>query len=286
MRRVIGANKPQSRQQKPVSKRGSARRTRSVFRQALSVSGVVLCLILGGVGVWFTYSAKPMQFISHWMDGHLGAVWAFTGKAGLSLQHIYIGGKRHTPNDAIVEALGVKLGQPILSIPLKEVKTRLEVIDWVKYATVERQLPGTLHVRVVERTPLAIWQKDRKLYLVDDEGVMIEENHFKPFNSLLILVGDDAPLYARSLLDIIKEEPELYKEITAAVRIGERRWNIRFASGLEVKLPEDNTQEAWHYVIELFREKKLFNTNVTNLDLRIKDKMYVKMAPEEVKNSE
>lgn len=265
---------------------GFARRNRSFFRQLTTTLSLLVFISIIAVGIWFYRSSQPGAYLNALANEQKAALWELTAKTGLTLQHIYVEGKHHTPNNILIAALGVKFEQPILAIPLRQVKEQLEQIDWVKYATVERELPNTLHVKIRERKPLAIWQKAGKLYLVDDEGVKIEEGDLKDFSNLLVLIGDDAPLYARTLLDIIKEDPELYSQITLAVRIGERRWNIRFASGLEVKMPEDNPQEAWHYIIKLYHEKKLFNASITLIDLRIADKLYMNMVPDPAKPAE
>ncbi len=263
--------------QKPVSRRAEARRTRSLYRQIVAAAVVVAVLLLTAITLWLTYTTKPAEILGRWIETKQAVIVDTTGALGLKLEHIFLEGKDHTPGDALIAALDVNIGQPLLSLNLPEIRQRLEAVGWVKSAMVERQFPDTLFVNIVERTPLAIWQKARKLYLVDEEGVMIEESHLKHFPNLLILVGDDAPLYARSLLEIIHEDPALYKQINAAVRVGERRWNIRFTSGLEVKLPEDHTQKAWRYVIKLNQEKKLFLPGVSVIDLRIADKVYLDM---------
>ena len=52
---------------------------------------------------------------------------------------------------------------------------RLMDSRWVAYVTLPRQLPATIEVRVLERTPLAIGRLGEQLYLVDDGGVIIDE---------------------------------------------------------------------------------------------------------------
>jgi len=50
---------------------------------------------------------------------------------------------------------GVKLGQNLLALDLASVKRNLELVPIVKAASVERILPRSLRIRVVEREPLA-----------------------------------------------------------------------------------------------------------------------------------
>lgn len=261
----------------------TARRLRAIFRQALFVSGIVFFLVLVSAALWFYNSGKPGKLLASWAEQSKAPFSAIAGRMGLTLQHIYLEGMHHTERDSIIKALDIRLGQPILPLSLPAIKERLENIDWVRHATVERQLPNTLHIRIIERKPLAIWQRNGKLFLIDEEGHSMEEDDLKPFSGLLIMVGDDAPLYAESLLEVIKEDPSLFSHITAAIRIGERRWNIRFANGLEVKLPEQNLTAAWRYVIKLDQQKKLFLPTLKTIDLRIADKLYMNIAPDTAK---
>jgi cell division protein FtsQ len=49
-------------------------------------------------------------------------------------------------------------------------RERLERIAWVAEAHVERRLPGTILVRIVERRAFAVWQKDGRFAVIDREG--------------------------------------------------------------------------------------------------------------------
>jgi cell division protein FtsQ len=175
-----------------------------------------------------------------------------------------------------LQALDVNLGEPILAIDIGEIKKKLEHISWVKYAVVERRLPNTLYVGIVERQPMALWQNAGAVYLIDSEGQIIEEKNLQPFSNLLIMIGEDAPLHAHDLMDIIIKDPELFSQISAISRVGGRRWNINFREKLEVKLPEHDTEKAWDYVIKLYKNNRLFNQGITSLDLRINHKLYIK----------
>lgn len=234
---------------------------------ALGIAGIA-----GSVG-WFFYGGKAArlehQFLSAAADSSV--------KMGLNLQNIYLEGKNYTKSDSIIQALGVRIGQPLLTIPLDDIKQRLEKLDWIKSAVIERQLPNTLHVRIVERNPVALWQNAGQLYLIDEDGVLIVEDNLKPFKHLIILVGGDAPMYANQLLTMLKKDMELYKHASSAIRVGERRWNIRFAEGIEIKLPEENPEEAWKFISDMHRDDKLFNKNIRSVDLRVQGKMYINL---------
>jgi cell division septal protein FtsQ len=65
-------------------------------------------------------------------------------------------------------------GQNILHVDLEQFRVKLLESPWVQSAELWRVLPSTVHVRIVERTPLAVARLRGQLYLVDAEGVIID----------------------------------------------------------------------------------------------------------------
>ncbi|AIL65025.1 Cell division protein FtsQ [Rickettsiales bacterium Ac37b] len=197
-------------------------------------------------------------------------------KLGLTVQNIYLSGQQNTPIKNITSTLNFKLGDNIFAIPIKRIKYNLEQIGWIDEAIIFRQLPDSVYISIIEKKPAALWQSDGILYLIDDNGDILTDKQIKDFANFIIIVGDDAPLYVKPLLNMLRTNKELYAKISSAIRIGERRWNIRFTTGLEIKLPELLPEQAWDYVINLYKQKNLFVNGVTNIDLRIPDKLYIK----------
>jgi cell division protein FtsQ len=220
-----------------------------------------------------------------------GAVWwkgdeikeralAASAAAGFAVLDIRVEGRGKTAKEAILHAIGAERGTPILAISPAEVKERLEALAWVKSASVERLLPDTLHIRLVERTPLALWQRHGKLHLIDREGVVITSERLERFPGLLVVVGEDAPPHAAELVDMLGSEADLKKRVTAAVRIGERRWNLRFDNGIDVQLPEHEAANAWTQLAKAERVSRVLARDVEVIDLRLPDRLVVRTTPE------
>jgi cell division protein FtsQ len=75
-----------------------------------------------------------------------------------------------------VEALlGGLRGQGIFLVDFDEYRKRLMDSPWVADVTLSRVLPGTVVVRITERAPMAVARLGHQLYLVDDQGVIIDE---------------------------------------------------------------------------------------------------------------
>ena len=75
--------------------------------------------------------------------------------------------------------------------------------------------------------------------LIDRNGQLVAESERGAISaSLPLVVGPGAPAAAAALIDALTDRPELQKRVVAAVRVGERRWNLRLNNGADVMLPE------------------------------------------------
>ncbi len=199
----------------------------------------------------------------------------YTARAGFVLSNLSIEGQKYSTHEQISKKLQLRKNTPIFAISLNNLKSRLEQLPWIKYVTVERILPDSIYIFIIERTPIALGQKDRKLYVIDDDGIIINEKDLAAHLHLPIIIGDGAEIYAHSLINSLKKNEELFKRINSIIRVSERRWNVRFDNELEVKLPEENMEKAWDKIIKLYKNNELFNDDIMSIDLRVANKLYV-----------
>jgi cell division protein FtsQ len=148
----------------------------------------------------------------------------------------------------------------------------------VRSATIERRLPGTLFVRLVERQPLAVWQHQGRQELIDTQGEIIAVKDLSRFSGLPTVVGTDAASYAAGLLAMLARQPALARRVTAAIRVDDRRWNVRIDHRTDVLLPEDDPAAAWARLAELERAKQLLQRDVEAVDLRLPDRLVLRIA--------
>ncbi len=270
---------PRQRQSQRIMREKAARKKRKdMWRKAQFACIAVGALTVVGAGFWMWKTQAPSRFAQAISD----SVYGTTAKAGFTVRTLYLEGRSRTAMKDIDAALGIKKGDPILRISLDEARQRLEKIESVRMAAVERALPDTLYVRVVEREPVALWQHQGKTVLVDDNGVMMSDIDSKAYRHLPLIVGEDAPKHVAELMTILASEPELAGHFAAAVRVGERRWNIRLSDGVEVKLPERDPLAAWRSLAGLQAKEKLLDRDVKVIDLRIEGRLFIKIEPEDM----
>lgn len=235
---------------------------------ALSV-GLVFCLSLLWYSGWF----------GRQIDRLVAAAYQATADAGFAVQEVLVEGRNRTDGEAILTVLSVARGTAILAVDPEAARRRLEDLPWVRAAAVERRLPNLLYVRLAEREPLALWQMDGRLAVIDREGTVIPGATAKLFPGLPLVVGPDAPQSAAALLAMLDSAPALRSRVTAAVRVSGRRWNLRLEGGIEVRLPEDGAERAWAQLVVLEKEQNLLSRDVVAIDLRMPGRPVVRLTP-------
>jgi cell division protein FtsQ len=248
-------------------------------RQLWQRGGIVFAaaLVLAVMG-WLSTSG----WIQRSLERAELALLAATAEAGLMLGDVLVEGRERTGRRVVLETLGVVRGQPILAFDPYAAKARLERLPWVRSATVARRLPDAIHVRLIERRPLALWQNQGRIAVIDQGGEIIAGAEPKAFTRLPLVVGEDAPDHTPDLLAMLSHEPELRSRVSAAVRVRGRRWNLRLDGGIDVRLPEQDPGAAWAELARAQREHGVLGRDVAVIDLRVPDRLVVRTTSEAV----
>jgi cell division protein FtsQ len=202
-----------------------------------------------------------------------------SGQMGMSVRNVLVEGRGMTPGSEILRIIDVTRGTPILAINPREARNQLEGLPWVSSATVERDLPDTLHIRLKERRPLALWQYRGKMSMIDSEGVVVTTEDLGRFANLMLIVGEKAPAHAQDFLSMLSAEPALAKRVTSGVWVGDRRWDVHFDNGVVAQLPETHPLDAWRRLGEIERDHGILGRDVQRIDLRLGDRVVVQTSP-------
>jgi cell division protein FtsQ len=227
-------------------------------------------------GAWWLWQSG---WIGHQAERTVVAAYRFTADLGLAVDDVLVEGRRRTRRSAILDALEVGRGSPTLAFDPRVAKERLEALPWIRQVRIERRLPDTIFVKLIEREPLALWQVNGKISVIDDGGEVIAGAEAGRFTDLLLVVGEGAPRHAATLLRVLESEPDLRGLVDAAVWVGGRRWNIRLEGGIDVRLPESDLARAWAQFARIERQHGLLDRDVAVIDLRLPDRLVVRTTP-------
>ena len=203
-----------------------------------------------------------------------------TASLGLRVETIVIEGRANTPEPLLRAALGISRGDPILGFSLDAARRNVEKLSWVEQATIERRLPDTVVVQLVERRPFAIWQNQGKFVLIDRDGQTVTNEDVGQFRQLPLVVGPGAPGAATPLIDALMQHPGLLARLVAAVRVGERRWNLQLRGGMNVMLPEGRDAVAIERLVALQQDHALLDRPLEVVDMRLPDRLVLRPRAE------
>lgn len=198
-----------------------------------------------------------------------------SARYGFVIENLIIQGEENIPPKDIISALKADKGDSLFAVNIEDAQKTLENNPWVQAAIVERRLPNTIYIVVVERKPIAIWQYNQQLYLIDEEGKRISDQEISKFKGLLHVVGLDANIYASSLIKSLDKSPSIAKMVVSGVRYGQRRWDLNLQQGITIKMPEKDFDQAYDYLNSLDKAGKLFDQNHAVLDLRDASRYYL-----------
>lgn len=268
---------PRQRQSQQIMREKVAKKRREEWRRrAQFIGGAVLGVLVALISGYSWYSGS----FTCTMEATQGKLYQASAKAGFAVHSLHIEGRNRTPMADIVEALGVKKNDPILALSLVDMRARLKEVHSISEAAVDRALPDALYVRIIEREPVALWQHQGALSLVDDQGVVMQGIDIEPYRKLPLIVGDGAPERVAELMKILASSPGIEKQFSSAIRIGDRRWNIRLQHDVEVKLPEEGAADALLRLVALDKKDQLLERDIKMIDLRVPDRVFIKLAPD------
>jgi cell division protein FtsQ len=243
-------------------------------RRYASVVGSILFITI----IWAGISNRVDQRISDWLHG----IWLNTSASlGFQFRELIVEGRRLTDAQEIVSAVGLGVGDSLFLVSLDEIRLRLTALDTVKDAHVTRDFSGRIVVTLVERVPFALWQHHDHLKVVDDAGVVLSREKPEDYPYLVTMVGDKAAEHMDNLVSFLAADKTLAKEIVAAVFVSDRRWDIHFANGVKILLPEMNPKAAWAKLAEMNREHDILKQSVQVIDLRIDDRVFITLPEEQ-----
>ncbi len=97
------------------------------------------------------------------------------GSSALQVNHVVVRGNSRLSVGEVETLLDGIRHENIFRVDFEHYRRRLMDSPWVERVALWRVLPSTVEVRVVERSPMVIARVASQLYLVDHQGVIIDE---------------------------------------------------------------------------------------------------------------
>ncbi len=236
-------------------------------------------IVLGSVGYGVTAGGHVVEIaaeLHHACD-------ALANRAGLRIASVALTGSNELSRSAILALAGVDDGSSLPCLDAATARAALMRNPWISDATVLKLYPGHLQIGITERLPLALWQKDGRVSVIAADGMVLEPFDGSRFAELPLVVGVGAEYQARDFLATVSRYPLIRDGVEAAVLIAERRWTLRLKSGIDVRLPEADVEQALQTLVALDRDKKILSRDITAIDLRLPDRVIVRLSDDAAK---
>lgn len=201
--------------------------------------------------------------------------------AGFVVSNIEVIGTNKTNVTDVEAALGVTEGQYLFALNVQDAQSRIESLDWVDRAIIRRLWPDTVTIQIVERRPMAAWQIDGQIKVIDKDGVVIKTAIADDAEGLARLVGPGAAEGAPEILALINQYPDISGRVVAISRVGQRRWDVILEDGPRIMLPADQADIALAALIEQSKSAPLFDSSISHLDMRLSGQLAVRLKIED-----
>src|SRR5262245_50543047 len=199
--------------------------------------------------------------------------------AGFRITSVALSGNVHVSREQVLAVAGVTGTTSLLFLDVAAVRERLRTNPWIADATVLKLYPGELQVSISERQAFALWQKDQRVSVIAEDGTVLEPYVAPGLVQLPLVVGQGAETRAKTFLALLERYPTIREQVRASILVGERRWNLGLRNGLDVRLPEADAANALDRLVALERDSKLTTRDITAIDLRLPDRVTVRLSP-------
>ncbi|MBV8797740.1 MAG: FtsQ-type POTRA domain-containing protein [Hyphomicrobiales bacterium] len=197
---------------------------------------------------------------------------------GLGVAVVTVSGATHMSESRILAIAGIDASRSLPFFDVADAKARLEADPLISRASVRKLYPNQVVIEIVERTPYAVWQRDGDVSAIAADGAPIDGDVDDRYAGLPFVVGEGANAHVREYVGLLDAMDELKPRVEAGVFVGQRRWNLRLKSGVDVKLPEDNPQAAIAQLLTLQRQSRILEKDAMAFDFRVPGRVFVRLT--------
>jgi cell division protein FtsQ len=202
------------------------------------------------------------------------------------VKKLTVTGLKRIHRSQVMAKTGFDLGTNVFRVDLDEMRNRVEELDWVRYAAVQRVLPDEIVVRVVERTPIGLTRIQGETYQFDVDGTILDTDA-NAGSSFPVLDGLHAGDTAGNLTKV-----QIYQNVLE--QIGQTSLSeihikdsgdvsvISASEPVLISLGTTDFHNRWIKYLQLKPQIQQRYPHALRVDLRFKNQVIIKMKDEDV----
>ena len=183
------------------------------------------------------------------------------------LNKINLNNLKYIKKSEIYEKLNSYYNTKIFSIELDSIREKIKSNQLVSEVSIDRILPSTLNINIIEKKPIGIIQNKNLYKLITSDGSIVFNKQIHEFYYLPIFSGKNVEKNAQSIIDLLNLA-NFKEEIWSMSLINERRWNLNLKKGIKILLPEHNLIKALNLINNIEEKHKILDGNFIEIDLR------------------
>jgi cell division protein FtsQ len=232
-------------------------------------------LLIAGALVYGAFAGQHIPAVLDWAKDTRDVA---ANALGFRIAAISLSGEKEVSREEILTTAGVTGRASLLFLDADAARARLLTNPWIADAAVLKLYPNRLQITITERHAFALWQKNGRLSVIAADGTVLEPFVESRYLSLPLVVGRDAERQGKEFLAIVDRYPDIRSALRASILVADRRWDLRLTNGITVQLPENDVEAALDRLVKLDRDKKLLSRDITAVDLRLSDRVTVRLS--------
>jgi cell division protein FtsQ len=207
----------------------------------------------------------------------------------LPIEHVVFSGNRHLTDDELRELTGIGEHESFFTISNSEVSQKLLKSPWILSVYIRKEFPDTLSLAIKEAAPFALLDMNGRLFLIDENGKLLEEMKDGSIPFLPVITGD--PFHeqkgfsdALRLAKLINDRGFSLERDSIEILLKKPHELTITIDGTVVIIGTGRYKEKLERLLELEKHIKSTGILVDYIDLRFADKAIVKPIKNEVIN--
>jgi cell division protein FtsQ len=229
---------------------------------------LVLAAFLGALG-WSAYTAA--QYLRT--------------NPRFEVRELSVSGLRRVKENQVIERANFDIGANVFTADLDQIRSRVEEIQWVRQALVQRILPNEILIKITEREPVGLARVHGEVYQFDADGMILQPDPAS-LPSLPILDGlrpgdsawnkKSAKMYRQVLDELGQNElSEIHVNNAGEVSV------VSSNESILVNIGGDDFRARWVKYRQLKSQIQQQYPAAVGVDLRFRNQVIVNMRSDE-----
>lgn len=216
-------------------------------------------------------------------------VWVAFWSPLLDVRDVVVVGGKHVTSRDVAEVAGLNADDNLLLVSTSQVTEAVEELPWVLEAKVDRKLPGTVRVKVVERTPRIALAVGEARWTLDGRGNVLQAG----------LAEEGMPVLAGATVDEVRPgasidevevrhalaawrslAPKVRREVSAVLAPTPERITFSLADGTQIRFGAAESLDAKNEVlVALLAQMRSEGRSAGYIDVRVPTSPAISAAP-------